>query len=141
MIFIFSNHKTQDIINAIIVVFIENLALGKPTWQQHPFRTDSFSFSSENAVDGLYSDRLPFANQCTISENFLYTAEWGVDLGSVASISHINIFYRTDNLPSMNIHMIFKRRRVKFLNLRIFFYQIHENCLNKTRGYIVPQSL
>lgn len=103
------------------------MALGKPTWQQHPFRIDSFSFNSENAVDGLYSDRLPFANQCTISENSLYTAEWGVDLGSVASISHINIFYRTDNLPSMNIHMIFKKRRVKFLNLTIFFYQIYEN--------------
>lgn len=116
------------------------MALGKPTWQQHPFRTDSFSFSSENAVDGLYSDRLPFANQCTISENFLYTAEWGVDLGSVASISHINIFYRTDNLPSMNIHMVFKKRRVKFRNLRKKNTKYMKNSLNKMRGYIVPQS-
>lgn len=116
------------------------MALGKPTWQQHPFRTESFSFSSENAVDGLYSDRLPFANQCTISENFQYTAEWRVDLGSVASISHINIFYRTDNLPSMSIHMIFKKRRFKFRNIRKKITKYMKNCLNKMRGYIVPQS-
>lgn len=116
------------------------MALGKPTWQQHPFRTESFSFSSENAVDGLYSDRLPFANQCTISENSQYTTEWRVDLGSVASISHINIFYRTDNLPSMSIHLIFKKRRVKFRNLRKKKPKYMKNCLNKVRGYIVPQS-
>lgn len=116
------------------------MALGKPTWQQHPFRTESFSFSSENAVDGLYSDRLPFANQCTISENSQYTTEWRVDLGSVASISHINIFYRTDNLPSMSIHLIFKKRRVKFRNLRKKNPKCMKNCLNKIRGYIVPQS-
>lgn len=83
---------------------IENLALGGHTWQQHPFRRD---FVSDNAVDGLYEDRSQFGHQCTLSDNYRYTAEWRVDLGSVVSISHVNIFYRTDNLPSMNIFFDF----------------------------------
>lgn len=82
-------------------MLIENMALGRPTWQQHPFCRGDCGVGSENAVDGLYSDRLPFSNQCTLSYNSQYTAEWRVDLGSVVSISHINIFYRSDNLPSM----------------------------------------
>lgn len=82
-------------------MLIENMALGRPTWQQHPFCRGDCGVGGENAVDGLYSDRLPFSNQCTLSYNSQYTAEWRVDLGSVVSISHINIFYRTDNLPSM----------------------------------------
>lgn len=55
-------------------------------------------FGSENAVDGLYTDRGQ-GGQCTISENKQTTAEWRVDLGSVVSISHIVIRYRTDNIP------------------------------------------
>lgn len=79
----------------------ENLALGGHTWQQHPF---SRSDSGENAVDGLYDDRSLFGHQCTLSDNSRYTAEWRVDLGSVVSISHVNIFYRTDNLPRPTAH-------------------------------------
>lgn len=94
----FSSHNVNT---CFFSMLIENMALGRPTWQQHPFCRGDCGVGSENAVDGLYSDRLPFSNQCTLSYNSQYTAEWRVDLGSVVSISHINIFYRTDNLPSM----------------------------------------
>lgn len=95
----FSSHNVNTCF--FFSMLIENMALGRPTWQQHPFCRGDCGVGSENAVDGLYSDRLPFSNQCTLSYNSRYTAEWKVDLGSVVSISHINIFYRTDNLPSM----------------------------------------
>lgn len=39
------------------VCALENLALNKPTWQQHPWPDLDRDFGSENAVDGLYSDR------------------------------------------------------------------------------------
>lgn len=69
--------------------------------------TTILDFVSENAVDGLYEVRSQFGHQCTLSDNSRYTAEWRVDLGSVVSISHVNVFYRTDNLPSMNIFVDF----------------------------------
>lgn len=76
----------------------ENLAFGKPTWEQHPWPESDVDFGSENAVDGLYTDRGQ-GGQCTISENKKTTAEWRVDLGGVVSIGHIDIHYRTDNVP------------------------------------------
>lgn len=48
------------------------------------------------------------AMQCVISENNKETAEWGVDLGSVVSISHIDIYYRTDNQQSIRYIMIYR---------------------------------
>ncbi|XP_061166269.1 receptor-type tyrosine-protein phosphatase epsilon-like [Saccostrea echinata] len=77
----------------------ENIALGRPAWQQYNFTSRS-AWGAANAVDGNYTDRSAGGNQCTISENKKQTAEWRVDLGSVVSISHIDIFYRTDNFPS-----------------------------------------
>lgn len=71
----------------------ENLALNKSTWQEHPW-TGSEDYGSENAVDGLYTDRS--YSQCTINADGYYTAEWRVDLGNVLNISYINIFYRTN---------------------------------------------
>lgn len=75
----------------------ENLALNKHTWQEHPWPDSTRDFGSENAVDGLYTDR-GIGGQCTINTDGYYTAEWRVDLGSVVRISHINIYYRTDNM-------------------------------------------
>lgn len=51
---------------------------------------------SKKAVDGLFTDR-GSGGQCTLSDGGHYTAEWRVDLGSVVSISRINIYYMTDN--------------------------------------------
>lgn len=79
------------------VCTLENLALNKPTWQEHPWpEPNSRDVGSENAVDGMYTDR-GTGGQCTINADGYYTAEWRVDLGSVVRISYINIFYRTEN--------------------------------------------
>lgn len=102
----------------------ENLALSGHTWQQHPFPPERSYFVSENAVDDLYEDRSPFGNQCTISDNYRYTAEWRVDLRSVVSISHVNIFHRTDNLPSMNILLSLKAWWIKLSILKIIYWNI-----------------
>lgn len=44
----------------------------------------------------MYDDR-GTGGQCTICDDGRYTATWRVDLGKVVSISHIDIYYRTDN--------------------------------------------
>lgn len=84
----------------------ENLALHQPTWEQHPWPDKSRDFGSENAVDGLYSDRGEYVGQCTISDDGRYTATWRVDLGRVVSISHIDIYYRKD-YQRMHFSLIF----------------------------------
>uniref|UniRef100_K1PMD3 Uncharacterized protein n=1 Tax=Magallana gigas TaxID=29159 RepID=K1PMD3_MAGGI len=61
---------------------------------------------SEKAVDGLFTDR-GSGGQCTLSDGGHYTAEWRVDLGSVVSISRINIYYMTDNQdPGPYVHRL-----------------------------------
>lgn len=80
----------------LFYLFKENLALNKSTWQEHPWpESDGRDFGSENAVDGLFTDR-GTGGQCTINADYYYTAELRVDLGSVARISYINIYYRTE---------------------------------------------
>lgn len=72
----------------------ENIASGKPTWQQFPF---SVSFwGAKLAVDGAYTDLTAGGGQCVISAGKKTTAEWRVDLGGNLSIHHIVIHYRTD---------------------------------------------
>lgn len=72
----------------------ENIASGKPTWQQFPF---SVSFwGAELAVDGDYTDLTAGGGQCVISAGGKTTAEWRVDLEAILSIHHIVIHYRTD---------------------------------------------
>eukprot|EP00105_Crassostrea_gigas_P044750 XP_019928898.1 PREDICTED: uncharacterized protein LOC105343469 [Crassostrea gigas] len=73
---------------------------------QHPWPDKSRDFGSENAVDGLYSDRGEYVGQCTISDDGRYTATWRVDLGRVVSISHIDIYYRKD-YQRMHFSLIF----------------------------------
>lgn len=76
---------------------LKNLALGRPTWEKFPWIKPKKNWGSKNAVDGSYNDRGASGNQCTISDNYRKTAEWRVDLGDIVSISHIDIYYRTDN--------------------------------------------
>ncbi|XP_056002216.1 receptor-type tyrosine-protein phosphatase alpha-like [Ostrea edulis] len=76
----------------------ENLALRRPAWQQSEY--PDRDWGAEKAVDGKYTDRSSGGNQCTISNNGQTTAMWRVNLESVVSISHIDIYYRTDKLPS-----------------------------------------
>ena len=71
----------------------ENLALGKPAWQQ---TTHYFKWGAVKGVDGLYTRLDAWGNQCAISADGQSTAEWRVDLRGVFSINHIFIQYRTD---------------------------------------------
>ncbi|XP_078327527.1 receptor-type tyrosine-protein phosphatase epsilon-like [Crassostrea virginica] len=81
-----------------IVSGLENLALRKDVWEDHPW-PDTSTWRAGNAVDGRYTDRSANGGQCVITENYHKSATWRVDLGSVVSISHIDIYYRTDNFP------------------------------------------
>lgn len=82
----------------------ENIALHKLAVQQHPFLHRDFSyiifydFSASNAVDGLKTDCSAYGGQCTLSAVNKRVALWYVDLGSILSIHHITIYYRTDNV-------------------------------------------
>lgn len=75
----------------------ENIALGKPNWEEHPW-SDTYYYSGDNAVDGLYTDRSLTGRQCSMSANDQYTATWRVDLGkcsgSVISTSTIELKIR-----------------------------------------------
>ena len=77
---------------------LEHVALGKPTWQQHPYYT--YRWGVKIAVDEKYSDMSYFAGkQYAISAYSKRTAEWRVDLGRLISIHHVFIQYLTNNQP------------------------------------------
>lgn len=92
----------------------------KPTWQEYPWPDLTRDFGSENAVDGLYSDR-GTGGQCTFNNDGHYTAEWRVDLGGVVSISYINIYYRTDNQSMVYTYFLNKMRKLHIYKWMIFF--------------------
>lgn len=74
----------------------ENLARNKYVWEDSPWK-GNLNWGGRNAVDGKRYDRSANGGQCVISENGRNEATLGVDLGSVVSISHIDIYYRTEN--------------------------------------------
>ena len=84
------------------------MALRKPIWEDSP-RIGETHWRGDKAVDGFYTDRSAFGGQCVIPANEAERATWRVDLGGVVSISHIDIYYRTDNLP----RKCCKRRMIK----------------------------
>lgn len=83
-------------LNGIYISYAENLALHQPTWEQYPWPDKGRNFGSENAVDGMFTIREDNGGQCTVSDDGKYNATWRVDLGGIVSISHIDIYYRTD---------------------------------------------
>lgn len=80
---------------------LENVALHKNAWQLHPYENTYLRvfLNASNAVDGLKTNLSYFGGQCTISAYHQYEALWRVDLGAVLGIHHINIYYRTDDVP------------------------------------------
>ncbi|XP_048750500.2 multiple epidermal growth factor-like domains protein 11 isoform X2 [Ostrea edulis] len=74
----------------------DNIALRKVAQQLHPYSSNYWG--ADRAVDGLKANLSAFGRQCTISSVEKQNATWWVDLGDVASIHHITIYYRTDNL-------------------------------------------
>ena len=74
---------------------LENVALHKPAWQQHPYFNTAFGASL--AVDGRKANLSEYGGEC-VASSFGSTAEWRVDLQSVLSIHHISIQY-SQNKP------------------------------------------
>lgn len=83
----------------LIHFFKGNLALKKRTELEPSLNDKKKDVGKENAVDGLYNNR-GAGGQCAVSADNAQTAFWYVDLGSVLSISHVDIYYRTDNKQS-----------------------------------------
>lgn len=83
--------------------FSENIALNKPTHQDFPYGTNKKIteelIQASNAVDGLKSNLSIWGGQCVTSGNEKQTATLWVNLGSILSIHHITIFFRTGNAP------------------------------------------
>lgn len=104
---------------------LENLALNRRTWQEFPWQNTNMDVGSQNAVDGLYYDR-GTGGQCAISDDYKLTATWYVDLGNVLSISHVDIYYRTDNEPSPT----------KYTSQMAGFYLYISNTTSKEDGYL-----
>lgn len=96
---IFSKLDNIIIAQTFVVFSLGNLALQRPVWEDNPWEGTE-DWRATKAVDGRYNDRSAAGGQCVISENFRKTATWRLDLGDVVSISHIYIYYRTDNYPS-----------------------------------------
>lgn len=78
----------------LTLFFKGNLALNKLTELEPKWEDTNKDVGNENAVDG------GTGGQCAISADNALTAFWYVDLGSVLSISHVDIYYRTDNKQS-----------------------------------------
>lgn len=57
------------------IYYLDNLAYKKTTWQT------SEVTSSDNAVDGLYTNRTIAGNQCAVSKPDPIEVTWLVDLG------------------------------------------------------------
>lgn len=77
-------------------------------------------------MDGLYTDCSELGGQCTISDDGKYTATWRVYLGKEVSISHIDIYYRTDNKP----------RPTRYTSRMAGFYLYISNSTSTNDGHL-----
>ena len=84
----------------ILIGYKDNVALGKPVWEDQEWM-GRYDWKGDKAVDGRYDNRSAMGGQCVISENGRRKATLRVDLGGIVNISHINLYYRTDNLPRL----------------------------------------
>lgn len=78
----------------------------------NPYKKGNDTFDASNAVDGLKSNLYWIGGQCAISALEKETATWWVDLGSIYSVHHITLYYRTENDYW---------GKIKLLNFLVFF--------------------
>lgn len=76
-------------------LFIVNIALQKPAYQQYPYRIGNTTFDASNAVDGHKSNMALDGGQCAVSAEKRETATWWVNLTRIHSIHHITIYFMT----------------------------------------------
>lgn len=104
-----------------------NLAYRRPVYELHPWPTTDKDYGSQNAVDGLYSNRSAAGGQCSISADNNYTeALLRVDLEDVVSISYVTIYFRTENQP----------RPTVFTSQMAGFSLYVSNTTSKDNGYL-----
>lgn len=78
-------------------LFIVNIALQKPAYQQYPYRIGNTTFDAINAVDGHKSNMALDGGQCAVSAEKRETATWWVNLTRIHSIHHITIYFMTND--------------------------------------------
>lgn len=84
-----------------LCVFLENVALNKPAWQQDAI----FNSMANRAVDGRKTKLYFYGGECANSD-FKSTTEWRVDLKGILSIHHILIQFATDNKNWGTIYLL-----------------------------------
>lgn len=105
----------------------ENLAFRRPVYELHPWPTTDKDYGSQNAVDGLYTDRSAAGGQCSISAENNYTeALLRIDLEAVVSISYITIYFRTEN----------QQRPTVYTSKMAGFYLYVSNTTSINDGYL-----
>ena len=87
-----------------VCIFVDNIALNKQAREEFPYLHPRVSAS--NAVDGRRTDLSGLGGQCSVSAVNKRTATWWVNLGSILSIHHIKIYYRTDNVAWSMCHRV-----------------------------------
>ncbi|XP_052694145.1 multiple epidermal growth factor-like domains protein 10 isoform X1 [Crassostrea angulata] len=102
----------------------ENIALNKTAYQKNQYEKGNNTFDASNAVDGLKSDLRWSGGQCAVSATSKETATWWVDLGSINSIHHITIYYRTENQNEISDY------RNSFLGFSLYV----SNTTNRLQG-------
>ena len=99
------------------LLYTDNIALGKPAYQQYPYFALSKTITdANNAVDGLKSELSWSGEQCVISENNRRTATWWVNLTTITRIHHTAIHYMRGQVPwgaFQNTHSQFSDFKLK----------------------------
>lgn len=124
----FNTYKTTFFLKNTISAFISyiysafiltvNVALNKPAYQEYPLLlgNDTYIYDANNAVDGRKTNMSWYGGQCAVSALYKRTATWWVNLTSVHSIHHIDIYFIKGNAP-FNSLLWFKQNRKNTLIL------------------------
>lgn len=99
----FDNEKNPSLrlicFETIACILTDNVALNKPAYQQYPLYPGDDTYDAINAVDGRKTNMSWFGGQCAVSASNKRTATWWVNLTSINSIHHINIYYIKGSAP------------------------------------------